>query len=117
MTDFKGSKLGETQSFGQSYTNPVLLGQVMSDNDPDFSAFWSAGEKPWYPASSTALVTGKHVNGDTDTTRADELIGYVVFEAGAGLIGGVAFEASERRARKIPISCDWGYPRPRSGGQ
>jgi hypothetical protein len=93
VTDEDGSWVGEAQSYGQSYTNPVVLGQVMSENDPDWSAFWCQGASREYPPSASALRTGKMVAEDTDTTRADEIIGFIVFEAGHGAIGGVEFEA------------------------
>ena len=93
VTDENNSWIGEAQSYGQSYTNPVVLGQVMSDNDPAWSVFWCQGSSRTNPPSSSALVTGKTVCEDTDTTRADETIGFIVFEAGHGTIGGVEFEA------------------------
>ena len=37
---------------------------------------------------------GKHVGEDTDTTRADETVGYIVIESGSGTISGVAYEAA-----------------------
>jgi len=48
---------------------------------------------PYGSASATALRTGKTVGEDTDTTRADETIGFVVFEAGHDTIGEIEFEA------------------------
>ena len=39
VTDENNSWVGETQSYGQSYTNPVVIGQVMSYNDPRWSLF------------------------------------------------------------------------------
>ena len=94
VTDENNSWVGEAQSFGQRYTSPVVLGQVMSENDPDWSVFWCQGSSRTNPPSANALRTGKTVGEDTDTTRADETIGFIVFEAGHGTIGGVEFEAS-----------------------
>ena len=93
VTDENNSWVGEAQGYGQSYTKPVVLGQVMSENDPDWSVFWCQGSSRTAPPSATALKTGKTVGEDTDTTRADETIGFIVFEAGHGTIGGVEFEA------------------------
>jgi uncharacterized repeat protein (TIGR02543 family) len=93
VTDEDGSWVGESQSYGQSYTNPVVLGQVISENDPDWSVFWCQGGSREDPPSATTLRTGKTVCEDTDTTRADETIGFVVFEAGHNTIGGIEFEA------------------------
>jgi hypothetical protein len=94
VTDENSSWVGESQSYGQSYTKPVLLGQVMTENDGGWSVFWCQGSSRTDPPSATALTTGKTVGEDIDTTRADETIGFIVFEAGHGMIGGVEFEAS-----------------------
>ena len=94
VTDEDGSWVGEVQSYNQSYTNPVVLGQVMSENDPDFSVFWDQGSVREDPPSAAALTTGKTVAEDPDVTRLDETLGFVVFEAGHGTIGGVEFEAA-----------------------
>ena len=40
------------------------------------------------------LYIGKHVGEDPDTTRADETIGYIVFEAGTGTFGGGEYEVA-----------------------
>jgi hypothetical protein len=90
---------GETQSYLQSYTNPVVLGQVMSENDSQWSVFWSraagtCSEGVCDPPSATSLITGKAVGGDPSTTRSDETVGFIVFETGHGTIGGVEFEAA-----------------------
>ena len=89
---------GETQSYLQSYTNPVVLGQVMSENDSRWSVFWSkaagACSSTCDPPSATSLITGKAVGGDPSTTRSDETVGFIVFETGHGTIGGVEFEAA-----------------------
>ncbi|OQY25893.1 MAG: hypothetical protein B6244_14630, partial [Candidatus Cloacimonetes bacterium 4572_55] len=93
VTDENNSWVGEAQSYGQSYTNPVVIGQVMSNNDPDWSVFWCQGSSRTAPASGSALRTCKTVCEDTDVTRVDETIGFIVIEAGHGTIGGVEFEA------------------------
>ena len=94
VTDEDSSWIGEGQSYQQSYTNPVVLGQVMSENDSNFSVFWDQGSVRTNPPSAAALTTGKTVAEDPDTTRADETVGLIVFEAGHGTIGGVEFEAA-----------------------
>lgn len=84
----------EPQTYANSYTNPVVLGQVMSYNDADWSVFWASenGNRVNPPAASS-LAAGKHVAEDTDITRANETVGYLVFESGAGSAGGVNFVA------------------------
>jgi hypothetical protein len=86
--------VGQAQAYGQSYATPMVLGQVMSENDAGFSVFWDQGTARGNPPVSSALVTGKTVCEDTDTTRADEEVGLVVIETGHGTIGGVEFEAA-----------------------
>ena len=93
VTDGSGSWVAEPQAYGQSYTNPVVLGQVMSENDPEWSVFWSRGSSRTDPPSAASLWTGKEVAEDLLVARADETIGFIVFEAAHGTIGGVAFEA------------------------
>jgi hypothetical protein len=93
VTDENNSWVGQAQTYGQSYTNPVVVGQVMSENDPDWSVFWCQGTARTNPPVASALRTGKTVCEDTDTSRANETVGFIVFERGHGTIGGVAYEA------------------------
>lgn len=94
VTDENNSWVGEAQGYGQTYADPVVLGQVMSENDAGWSVFWNQGASRNSPPSSSALRTGKTVCEDSDTTRADETIGVVVIEAGHGTLGGVEYEAA-----------------------
>jgi len=82
VTDYKGSWIGERRAYQQTYENPVVLGQVMTANDVNFSIFWSKGSAISMAAAPTLLYTGKHVGSDPVTGRADETIGYIVIEAG-----------------------------------
>ncbi len=93
-TNRKNSWTPQGQSYNQSYTNPVVLGQVMTNNDADWSVFWASNGSQTNPASSTGLATGKHVGEDSDTTRANETLGFIVIEAGSGAINGVAYEVA-----------------------
>ena len=86
-TDRKGSWVGESRSYLQTYTTPVVVGQVMSANDAGWSVFWCRGGNQGSPPNSGTLFTGKHVGEDADRTREDELVGYIVFEAGDGVTG------------------------------
>ena len=47
------SWIAEAQAYGQSYINPVVLGQVMTENDPDWSVFWCQGSQRTSPPSSS----------------------------------------------------------------
>jgi len=93
ITDGRSSWNGQSRSYANSYSDPVVIGQVMSYNDPDFSVFWSRGSTSTSPPSSSTLRVGKHVGKDTDKSRANEQIGYVVFESGYGSIDGVSLLA------------------------
>jgi len=92
-TDRAGRWVGQQQTYQQSYTSPVVVGQVMSTNDEDFSVFWCRGRRAGDPPDSDDLYTGKTVCEDPDRTRAAELVGYIVFEAGHAQFGDVGFEA------------------------
>jgi len=94
ITDENNSWVGEARTYGQSYTSPVVIGQVMSVNDSEWSVFWNQGASRTAPPSASTLMTGKTVCEDTNTTRADETVGWIVLEAGNGSIGGVAYEAA-----------------------
>ena len=94
VTDENNSWVGEAQSYNQTYTTPVILGQVMSENDADWSVFWDQGTSRTTPPSASSLRTGKTVCEDFNTTRANETIGFIVIEAGSGTINGVAYEAA-----------------------
>ncbi|MEZ6209884.1 MAG: VCBS repeat-containing protein [Phycisphaerales bacterium] len=93
VTDRKGSWKAEQQTYLQSYTNPVVIGQVMSANDSKWSVFWSRGSSQGTPPSSTQFYAGKHVGEDSNKTRVDETVGFIVFERGHGEINGVPFDA------------------------
>ncbi len=93
VTDHDSSWVGENRSYANSYQNPVVVGQVMSANDPAWSVFWARGTSQLNPPSASALYTGKHVGEDSDTTREVETVGYLVFEAGSGAVDGVDYIA------------------------
>lgn len=93
VTDHLGSWVGTAKSYSNSYTSPVVLGQVMSQNDPDWSQFWCHGATATDPPSASDLAVGKHVGEDPDTTRVDEELGYLVIEAGSGILGGLQYVA------------------------
>jgi hypothetical protein len=94
VTDENNSWAGESRSYANSYTTPVVIGQVMSANDLDFSVFWSRGTSRMDPPSSTVLRVGKMVGEDPDATRSNEIIGYIVIEAGSGAIGSHSYLAA-----------------------
>ena len=92
--DAPSNWVGQSQSYGQSYTAPVVLGQVMSENDPNFSVFWDMATTRTDPPTASTLRAGKTVCEDPNTSRADETIGFIVIESGHGTIAGVEYEAA-----------------------
>jgi hypothetical protein len=86
ITDKSGSWVGENRTYANSYTNPVVVGQVMTYNADRawyWSVFWSRGSSRTSPPSSTALWVGKHKAQDPRAVN-NETLGYVVIEAGEG---------------------------------
>ncbi len=94
VTDRRDAWYGQFRSYNNSYTNPVVVGQVMTANDADWSVFWAHGSSRSSQPSASNLYVGKHVAEDSDTTRANEEIGYVVIETGSGSIPGYNFQAA-----------------------
>jgi hypothetical protein len=100
LTDRKGSWTGINRPYAQDYTNPVVVGQVMSLNSYDttfgfdlWSVFWCRGTSVRNPPSTNSLWIGKHA-GEDPRSRAEELLGYVVFESGSGQIGPIHYTAA-----------------------
>lgn len=95
ITDENNSWVAETRTYQNSYTSPVVLGQVMTANDPKWSVFWANGGAQGQPPSATTLRAGKHVAEDSTVARANETLGYMVIEAGSGSIGAVNYTAAQ----------------------
>ena len=83
----------EHVSYSHAYTQPVVLGQVMSYNDGRWSVFWDCNGVRTNPPDASNLYVGKHVGEDPDTVRDDEILGYIVVEAGNGTTGGMKYTA------------------------
>jgi hypothetical protein len=97
--DDAGSWLGEARTYAQTYTTPVVLGQVISQGQAIpgeigvWSTFWARGATAADPPSATELFVGRHTGEDT-TARALESLAYVVLEAtAAGLMDRTAYTA------------------------
>ena len=93
VTDEDSLWLGEAVSYQQNYVSPVVVGQVMTANDANWSVFWAMGNRRRDPPSSSAFWIGKHVGEDPITSRANETLGFIVLEAGSGILGNVGYEA------------------------
>ncbi|WP_158279897.1 Ig-like domain-containing protein [Coraliomargarita sinensis] len=86
--------LMEQVATSNTYTSPVVLGQVMSANDANWSSFWSCDGNRGNPATASSIFVGKHVGEDSVTTRADETIGVIILESGSATVEGINFTAA-----------------------
>jgi hypothetical protein len=93
VTDNYRSWVGQSRTYQQSYSNPVVLGQVMTYYSELWTAFWCRGSSRSSPPSTDYLYVGKHQGEDRWFTRANERVGYIVIEAGNGEIEGTRYEA------------------------
>jgi uncharacterized repeat protein (TIGR02543 family) len=84
----------EQITYQNTYTSPVVFGQVMTANDPDWSVFWACDGNPLDPPSASACYVGKNVSGDTDVTRSNETLGVIIIESGSGTIDGLDYLAA-----------------------
>jgi len=91
VTDVQGKWVGEAQSFINSYSSPVVFGQVMTANNDSWSVFWSRGSNRSEPVSNNYFYIGKHVGQDVNQYRAAETLGYIVMESGSGTINGQSY--------------------------
>jgi hypothetical protein len=103
LTDHAGSWSGQRQPYQNSYSQPVVVGQVVSPDgvtppsncpllcDRDWSVFWSRGTAVTNPPSTTTLYVGRHT-GEDPNGRTPETLVYVVIESGAGIIQGSKYQ-------------------------
>ncbi len=91
VTDYNASWVGESRTISSSFISPVVFGQVMTSNDSRWSAFWSRGGGHGRLPTTSEFFTGKHVGEDAERTRADEVLGHIIIDAGSGSIAGVDY--------------------------
>ena len=91
VTDRENAWAGQASSYLQSYAQPVVLGQVMTANDSEWSTFWSHGGSRQTPPTGGTLFVGKHVAEDSNLSRSSETLGVIVIEAGGGTLNSVAY--------------------------
>ncbi len=81
-------------------SHPVVLGQVMTYNDAEFSAFWSFDcdnrrNVPFQSNVADGICVGKHVGQISGTSgdRNNETLGYMVIAEGTptGSFGGISY--------------------------
>ncbi|MEO0466304.1 MAG: hypothetical protein AAF216_07155 [Pseudomonadota bacterium] len=86
-----------TGDLTQTYSNPVLVGQVMSFNDTLASVFHATDceqrqNRPFQGGFSDGACVGKHI-GQINGTRASETLGYMVIENGTGNANNIFWQA------------------------
>ncbi|MEO0615266.1 MAG: putative Ig domain-containing protein [Pseudomonadota bacterium] len=92
--DHDASWTPEPHGYVQTYTNPAVLGQVMTANDDRFSVFWASDGSQQNPPNASSVAMGLHVAEDPQITRSAEQIGYLIMEAGSGDIAGLEYAAA-----------------------
>lgn len=88
------SFVGQRLDYRQTYSRPIVVGQVQTANDR-WSAFWAAGASSGAVPGPATLTVGHHVAEDRDRSHVAETLGVAVFEAGKYEINGVIFEAGQ----------------------
>ncbi|MBI1355066.1 MAG: tandem-95 repeat protein [Acidobacteria bacterium] len=99
VTSSNASWAGEARSYEGAYQNPVVVGQVMTANDANWSVFWASGGLAVAPPNASALRVGKHLAEDPNRARAAETVGYIVLESGSGTLDGFSYEAAVGAAK------------------
>jgi hypothetical protein len=93
ITDHDLGWRGEGQTYLNRYTNPIVVGQVMTYSDTRWSVFYSRGSTdPGTPPNAQSLRCGKHLGEDTPITRLAETVGYIVIEKGHATYSGTEIE-------------------------
>ena len=85
-----------TSSLVHSYTDPVVLGQVISYNDNRASTIYvndctSRLRQPFFNGPTDSVCVGKQIGMIADS-RNPETIGYIVADAGSGTVNNVFYE-------------------------
>ncbi len=100
--DFSGLGVNVTADIEGTYTNPAVLGQVMTFNNAGFSTFWSHDCESRVrnafqvggPAG-TGICVGKH-NGQSNLlpNPDSEILGYIVVETATGVNSNVRYQSA-----------------------
>lgn len=101
----------------QTYTNPVVTGQVMSDNDVNYVTFWSnACNNRNDPAINASICVGKHTGESNISTEFTETLGYFIAEqAEYTLVNGhVKIALGNENVRGVSDSPPYNYSLPRT---
>lgn len=83
----------------QTYTNPVVLGSVLTSNNSQWQSFWSSNGSSGSPATTSSIYVGRHTGAETTPTVVDETLGYIIVEQHSG-----TNNSFESRAQLTPDS-------------
>jgi len=83
--------LMEKITYQQSYSMPVVLGQVITYNDKRFSVFWDSNGTVDIPPDKDNLYVGKHTGEELVVYRADEILGVIVATPNEGQLDSVYY--------------------------
>ena len=78
---------GSPMPLSLGYSEPVVLGQVMTNRSDRPSTFWACGASTTEQPTSTAVHVGHHRLPPNNTPPAAESLGVIVFEAGSTVVG------------------------------
>lgn len=87
-----------TGSVTQTYADPHVVGQVMSFRDARASTYWdnncSSRSSPAFSGGpGDGICVGKQI-GQINSTRLDEMLGYIVIEAGTGTVNDITWDTA-----------------------
>ncbi|GAB4422804.1 MAG: hypothetical protein OHK0039_39060 [Bacteroidia bacterium] len=78
----------EIRSYNQAYISPVVLCQVMTANDANWSVAYASSNDRDVAPNDQKLFVSKHVASDNNAVRANETVGCIIFEAGETVVRG-----------------------------
>ena len=105
-----------TASKVQNYTQPVIIGQVMSYNNPNYVTFWSSNCTRTNSATNAAICVGKHTGETTITAPTTETLGYFIAEEAEYTLANsyVKIELGVDTVKGVLSSPPYSYSLPRS---
>jgi hypothetical protein len=78
-----------------SYNSPIILGQVLTNNDPLWQNFWTSNGSQTGAPNSSNIYIGRHVGHDAITARANEDLGYIILEKSSGFTNSTEWSAKK----------------------
>lgn len=88
-SDWSSSKMVDV-NYSNSYVHPVVLGQVMTYHDPNWSVFWCSNGNRLNPPDSSHLYVGKHI-GEEPLKYPDETLGFIIGAPHEGIINNIYY--------------------------